>query len=49
LGADWVTEILARSRTSGLMGVHRINCSKETIKRAEHSVAVTVVHKLGNF
>jgi len=37
LGTDWVTEVLARGRTSGLMDVHRTNSSKETIKRAEHS------------
>jgi len=42
-----VTEVLTRGRTG--MGVHRINSSKNTIKRAGHSAAVDVVHMLGNF
>ena len=41
-----MTEVLAVVRTSGLLGVHRANGSKETIKRAGHSIAVEVVHKL---
>jgi len=40
LETDWVTEVLARGRTSGLMRVRRINSSKEMIKRAGHSVAM---------
>jgi len=39
-----VTEILAIGRTSGLVGMHRTNRSKETI-----SVAVEVVHTFSNF
>ena len=34
-----MTELLTRGRTSGLVGVHRNNSSKETIKRSGHSVA----------
>ena len=39
LGVDWLIVVLTRGRISGLMGVHRTNSSKETFKRAEHSIA----------
>jgi len=49
LGADWVTEVLAKGGASSFMGVDRLNSSKWMVKRVGHSVAVEVVHKLSNF
>jgi len=42
-------EVLARGRTSSVIGVYRINSSTWTVKRAGFSVAVEVVQKISGF